>query len=45
MIGRPGDERRFVHRRIGGAIGGFLGGGPAGAVAGFLGGGGGERST
>jgi len=39
MIGRPGDERGFVHRRIVGAIGGFIGGGPGGAIGGFLGGG------
>ncbi len=35
----------FVHNRIIGAIGGFLGGGPAGAVAGFVGGGGGGTVT
>ena len=36
--GRPGDRRNFIHKRIIGAVGGFLGSGPIGAVAGFLGG-------
>ncbi len=39
-IGRELGACSFVHNRIIGAIGGFLGGGPAGAVAGFVGGGG-----
>ncbi len=30
----------FIHKRITGAIGGFIGGGPGGAVRGFIGGGG-----
>lgn len=38
--GRPGDSRNFVHKRLIGAVGGFLTGGPLGAVGGFLGGGG-----
>ena len=33
---RPGDQRGFVHKRLLGAVGGFLTGGPAGAVGGFL---------
>ena len=37
----PNDRRNFVHKRIIGAVGGFLGGGPAGAIGGFVGGGGG----
>ena len=37
--GRPGDVRNFVHKRLIGAVGGFLGGGPLGAIGGFLGGG------
>ena len=36
---RPSESRGFVHRRIGGAIGGLLTGGPVGALGGFLGGG------
>jgi len=42
----PNDRRNFVHKRIIGAVGGFLGGGPVGAVGGFVGGGGrgGRRS-
>jgi len=36
---------RFVHKRIIGAVGGFVTGGPTAAVAGFLGGGGGGRTT
>ena len=40
MNGRPNDERGFVHKRLLGAVGGFIGGGPAGAISGFLGGGG-----
>lgn len=43
LNGKPGDERGFVHKRIGGAIGGFIGGGPAGAIGGFFGGGGNGR--
>jgi len=38
----PHERRNFVHKRIIGAVGGFLGGGPAGAVGGFIGGGGGS---
>lgn len=38
LLGRPGDRRNFVHKKIfggiKGAIGGFLGGGPLGAVGG-----------
>lgn len=34
----------FVHKRLIGAVGGFLSGGPAGAIAGFAGGGGGAPS-
>jgi len=37
-----GTECNFVHKRIIGAVGGFIGGGPGGAVGGFLGGGGGQ---
>lgn len=37
--GRLGDERGFVHKRLLGAVGGFLAGGPAGAVSGFIRGG------
>jgi len=37
---KPNDQRGFVHKRIIGAVGGFLGGGPVGAVGGFVGGGG-----
>jgi len=36
----PNDVRNFVHKRIIGAVGGFIGGGPGGAVKGFFGGGG-----
>jgi len=36
---RPAESRGFVHKRIGGAIGGLLTGGPVGALGGFLGGG------
>ena len=36
---RPAESRGFVHRRIGGAIGGLLTGGPVAALGGFLGGG------
>ena len=44
MIGpRAGDCRRFVHKRIGRAIGGFIGGGPISAIGGFFGGGGGRK--
>jgi len=35
----PNGSRAFVHKRIGGAIGGFLTGGPTGAVGGFFRGG------
>ena len=37
---RPAESRGFVHKRIGGAIGGLLSGGPVGAIGGFLTGGG-----
>ena len=37
--GRPGDVRNFIHKRIIGAVGGLLSGGPLGAVGGFLSGG------
>jgi len=36
---RPAESRGFVHKRIGGAIGGLLSGGPVGAIGGFLTGG------
>lgn len=40
MVNTPPNERRnFVHKRLIGAVGGFLGGGPGGAVKGFFGGG------
>lgn len=39
----PNDVRGFVHKRIIGAVGGFIGGGPQGALKGFFGGGGGSR--
>jgi len=39
MIGRPGDYRGFVHKRLLGGIGGFFTGGPLGAIGGFLTGG------
>jgi len=42
---RPSDKRGFVHKRIGRAIGGFIGGGPIGAIGGFVGGGGGGGGT
>ena len=32
----PNDQRNFVHKRIGRAVGGFITGGPAGAARGFL---------
>jgi len=41
MYDLGGTELNFVHRRIIGAVGGFIGGGPAGAIGGFIGGGGG----
>jgi len=41
----PAESRGFVHKRIIGAVGGFIGGGPGGAVRGFLGGGGSSRPT
>ena len=37
---RPAESRGFVHKRIGGALGGLLSGGPVGAIGGFLTGGG-----
>ena len=40
---KPNDQRRFVHKRTIGAIGGFLTGGAPGAILGFAGGGGGGR--
>lgn len=40
LLGKPGDRRNFVHKRIFGAIKGFVSGGPLGAVGGFVGGGG-----
>lgn len=40
------DRRGFVHKRLIGAVGGFLGGGGIpGAIGGFLGGGGGEKAV
>lgn len=42
---KPNDLRRFVHRRIIGAAGGFLSGGVGGAVAGFARGGRATRVT
>jgi len=42
---KPNDVRGFVHKRIIGAIGGFIGGGPGGAIGGFIGGGGKKAST
>ena len=41
MYQTHGHELNFVHRRVLGAIGGFVTGGPPGAAAGFFGGGGG----
>lgn len=41
----PNEQRNFVHRRIIGAVGGFIQGGPLGAASGFARGGGGGRST
>jgi len=38
----PNDRRNFVHRRVIGAVGGFLGGGIPGAASGFVRGGGGQ---
>jgi len=35
----PNDRRGFIHKRIIGAVGGFIGGGPGGAIGGFIGGG------
>jgi len=43
--GRPGDERHFVHKRLVGAVTGFISGGPLGAAAGFVGAGGNGRRT
>ncbi len=40
VVAALGDERGFVHKRIGGAIKGFISGGPIGAVGGFVSGGG-----
>jgi len=34
---RPNDRRGFVHKRLIGAVSGFIGGGPAGAAKGFFG--------
>jgi len=39
VSGAPGDRRAFVHKRIIGAVSGFVTGGPAGAAAGFIRGG------
>jgi len=33
---RPGERRNFIHKRIIGAVGGFLTGGPAGAISGAV---------
>lgn len=41
LRGRPNDRRGFVHKRVIGAVGGLLTGGPIGAAAGFVSGGGG----
>jgi len=35
----------FIHKRLGGALGGFFGGGPLGAALGFFGGGGGANQV
>ena len=43
--GRPNDSRGFIHKRLLGAAGGFLTGGPAGAVSGFASGGRATRVT
>ncbi len=46
LDGKPGDRRGFLHKRIFGAIGGFLGGGgPIGGIKGFLSGGSGGESA
>jgi hypothetical protein len=42
---QPAEKRGFVHKRILGGIGGFLGGGPLGAISGFIGGGGGSPTV
>ena len=39
----PNDRRGFVHKRLLGAVGGFITGGPTGAVSGFVTSGGGSR--
>ena len=39
----PHQRRGFVHKRLLGAVGGFISGGPLGAVGGFAAGGGGPR--
>lgn len=44
VITKPNDQRNFVHKRIIGAVGGFIGGGPGGAVKGFFGSGGGRSA-
>jgi len=36
ILGKPDDERSFVHKRLFGAAKGLLGGGPLGAIGGFL---------
>lgn len=36
MFERPNDQRGFIHKRLLGAVGGLLKGGPLGAAAGFL---------
>jgi len=40
MGSKPNDKRNFFHKRLIGAVTGFIGGGPGGAIGGFLGGGG-----
>jgi len=35
----------FVHKRLAGAVGGFIGGGPLGGIKGFFGAGGGPRAS
>jgi len=42
---RPNDSRGFIHKRIGGAVGGFLTGGVTGAIGGFARGGRATRPT
>lgn len=36
---RPNDRRGFIHKKLIGAVGGFLSGGPTGAISGFVTGG------